>query len=143
MQKKKDLTATCGLACFLCDIYEENLTDEFAESVHAKLGVPKNEIACKGCRRQDGKHFHLPDGCATLECAKTRGVDLCCDCGDFPCAFLAPTADRAASLPHNTKLYNLCRIKKVGLDRWIEEEAETIRKKYFTGKFVMGRGQAD
>ncbi len=40
-------------------------------------------------------------------------------------------------------LYNLCRIKKVGLDRWIEEDAGDMRKKYFTGKFVMGRGQAD
>ncbi len=143
MQKKKDLTAPCGLACFLCDIYEGNLTDELAESLHARLGVPKNEIACKGCRKQDGKHFHLPQGCATLDCVKVKGVKLCCDCRDFPCAFLAPTAEKAAILPHNTKLYNLCRIKKMGLERWIGEEAAVIRKKYFTGPFVMGRGQAD
>ncbi len=143
MQKKKDLTAPCGLACFLCDIHEDNLTDELAESLHARLGVPKNEIACKGCRKQDGKHFHLPQGCATLDCVKKKGVKLCSDCRDFPCAFLAPTAEKAAILPHNTKLYNLCRIKKIGLERWIEEEAASIRKKYFAGPFVMGRGQAD
>jgi hypothetical protein len=41
------------------------------------------------------------------------------------------------------KLFNLCRIQKVGIDRWIEEEAGDIRKKYFTSKFVVGRGQAD
>jgi hypothetical protein len=143
MQKKKDLTAPCGLACFLCELYEGNLTDEFAEAIHVKYGVPKKEIACKGCRRQDGKHFHLPQGCATLDCAKAKGVALCCDCSDFPCAFLAPTADLAALRPHNTKLYNLCRIKKIGLEHWIEEEAGQIKKKYFNGKFVMGRGQAD
>ncbi len=143
MQKKKDLTAPCGLACFLCDLYEENLTEEFAESVHAKFGVPKDRIACKGCRRQDGKHFHLPNGCATRDCVKARGVKLCCDCADFPCAFLAPTADKAATLPHNIKLFNLCRIKKIGLERWINEEADQIRRKYFTLTFVMGRGQAD
>jgi hypothetical protein len=40
------------------------------------------------------------------------------------------------------KVYHLCRIKNVGLERWIEE-AWRIRKKYFTGKFVVGRGQAD
>jgi hypothetical protein len=40
------------------------------------------------------------------------------------------------------KLYNLCRIKKIGLDTWVEEEAEQIRKKYFTGRFVVGSGQA-
>jgi len=143
MQKKKELTAPCGLACFLCDVYEDNLTDELAESMHVKLGVPKKEIACKGCRQQNGKHFHLPQGCATLDCVKAKGVTLCCDCNDFPCAFLAPTADKAALLPHNIKLYNLCRIKKSGLERWIDEEAGQIRKKYFTGKFVMGRGQAN
>jgi hypothetical protein len=40
------------------------------------------------------------------------------------------------------KMYNLCRIKKVGLDPWIEEAGE-IRKKYFKGKFVVGKGQVD
>jgi hypothetical protein len=143
MKDKKALTAPCGLDCFNCHIYESNLTEELAELIHAKRGVPKEAIACKGCRQQDGKHYHLPQGCATLDCAKGKGVELCCDCEDFPCRLLAPIADQAAQYPHNFKLYNLCRIKKVGLDRWIEEEAGQIRKKYFTAKFVVGKGQAD
>lgn len=143
MKDKKALTASCGLACFLCDIHENNLTNELAELIHIKWSVPKEEIACKGCRQQDGKHFHIPHGCATLDCAKAKGVELCCECHDFPCAFLAPTADQAAVYPHNTKLFNLCRIKKVGIERWIEAEAGQIRKKYFKAKFIMGRGQAD
>ena len=77
-----------------------------------------------------------------VELCKRKGVEFCCDCDDFPCEFLAPTADKAAQYPHNMKVYNLCRIKKVGLERWIEEEAGQIRKKYFTGKFVVGKGQA-
>jgi len=143
MKDLKALTAPCGLDCFNCDIHESNLTDELAELIHVKLGVPKEGIACKGCRQQDGKHYHLPHGCATLDCAKSKGVELCSDCGDFPCLLLAPIADQAAKYPHNMKLYNLCRIKKVGLERWIEEEAGQIRKKYFTAKFVVGKGQAD
>jgi hypothetical protein len=51
-------------------------------------------------------------------------------------------ADLAAIRPHNLKVYNLCRIKKIGLDRWIEEAGQ-IRKNYFTGKFVMGKGHGD
>ncbi|MDA8388742.1 MAG: DUF3795 domain-containing protein [Nitrospiraceae bacterium] len=141
MTDKRALTAPCGMDCFNCLIHESNLTEEVAESVHAKWGVPKEKIACKGCRQQDGKHFHLPDGCATLDCVKATGVGLCCDCDDFPCAYLAPTADGAAQYPHNIKLYNLCRIKKIGIERWIEEAGRT-RKKYFTGKFVVGKGQA-
>ncbi len=143
MKDKKALTAPCGLDCFNCELYEDNLTDEFIEKVHSKMGVPKEEIACKGCRRQDGKHFHLPNGCATLDCVKAKNVDLCSECNDFPCALLAPTADQANRYPHNFKIFNLCRIKKVGLERWIEEEAGEIRKKYFTHKFVVGKGQAD
>ncbi len=144
MDERVALTAPCGLDCFNCQILEANLTDEIIGPFHTKFGVPKEAIACRGCRQQDGKHFHLPpDGCATLDCVKAKGVDLCCDCDDFPCAFLAPTADQAARFPHNMKLYNLCRIQKVGLERWIEEEAESIRKKYFTGTFAVGKGQAD
>jgi hypothetical protein len=138
------LTAPCGLDCFNCEIYETNLTDQVAELIRSKIGVPKDEISCKGCRLQDGKHFHLSsEGCATLNCAREKKVDFCCDCSDFPCSLLAPLADGADRYPHNMKLYNLCRIKKVGVNRWIEDEAGNIRTKYFKGKFVVGRGQAD
>jgi hypothetical protein len=141
MKDKKLLTAPCGLGCFICFLYENNLTDDLAEMIHKKMGVPKAEIACKGCRIQNGKHFHLPQGCATLDCAKAKGVHFCSDCTDFPCAYLAPVAELAAERPHNMKLYNLCRIKKVGLERWIEE-AEQINKKYFSAKFMVGKGQS-
>ena len=144
ISEKRKLTAPCGLDCFNCDIYEANLTDEMAEFIHTKLGVPKESIACKGCRQQDGKHFHLPsEGCATLNCAKDKGVEFCCDCEEFPCSLLAPLADEAQRYPHNFKLFNLCRIRKVGIDRWIEEEAAEIRKKYFTHKFRVGLGHSD
>jgi len=144
METKKALTAPCGLDCFNCELYERNLTDKLVDIFHTKMGIPKEAIPCKGCRQQDGKHFHLPaEGCATLNCAKARDIDLCCNCNDFPCAFLAPVADQAARYPHNMKVYNLGRIKNVGIERWIEEEAGNIRKKYFTGTFVVGKGQAD
>ncbi len=143
MKNKKEFTAPCGMDCFNCEIHETNLTGEVAETLHGKYGWPKEEIACKGCRKQNGKHIHLPEGCPTLDCVKTRGVDLCCNCNEFPCSFLAPVADLASLRPHNMKAYNLCRIKKVGLERWLQEEADPSRKKYFTAKFVAGKGQAD
>ncbi len=144
MKDKNALTAPCGLDCFNCELYEDNLTKEFAELIHTKLGIKHEEIPCKGCCQQDGNHYHLPpEGCATLTCVKAKGVDLCCDCDDFPCVLLAPTADKAAQYPHNMKVYNLCRIKKLGLESWIENESGQIRAKYFKGKFIVGKGQAD
>ena len=140
MTNKKELTAPCGLDCFNCELYEENLNEQMAQFMHEKTGVPREAISCKGCRAQDGKHFHIPDGCTTLNCVKEKGVDFCSDCGDFPCAMLAPLADGADRFPHNFKLYNLCRIKKVGIDAWIEESFD-IRRKYFKEKFIVGKGQ--
>jgi hypothetical protein len=143
MMDKKALTAPCGLDCFNCEIYEENLTDDFAEFIIKKIGVSKEEIPCKGCRQQDGKHYHLPaEGCATLNCVKSKGVELCCDCGDFPCSLLAPTADGAAIYPHNMKAYNLCRLKRIGHECWIKE-VDQIRKNYYSKNFVVGKGHAD
>jgi hypothetical protein len=72
-----------------------------------------------------------------------KKVTLCCDCDEFPCAFLDPTTDQAALYPYNMKVLNLCRIKKVGLENSIEKEAGNIRSRYFKGKFVVGKGQAD
>ncbi len=143
MKDKKALTAPCGLDCFNCLIHESNMTDEIATMVSTMMKIPKESVGpCKGCRQQDGKHFHLPDGCATLDCVKANGVQFCSDCNDFPCPRLAPVADLADQRPHNIKLYNLCRIKKSGIERWIEEAGQ-IRKGYFTGKFIVGKGQAD
>lgn len=143
MKSKKELTAPCGLGCFICDFHEDNVTAELLELIHSKMGIPKADIPCKGCRAQDAKHFHLPDGCRTLDCVKAKGVDLCCNCADFPCLYLAPTADQAGRYPHNMKVYNLCRIRKIGLQKWADEEAGPIREKYFKGKFVVGKGQAE
>ena len=142
MKNKRTLTAPCGLDCFNCEIFGENLTDEFAELIHQKFGVSKEEIPCSGCREQDGKHYHLAGGCKTLDCAKDKGVEFCCDCKDFPCALLAPLSDGAATYPHNLKVYNLCRIKAMGIEKWIAESVQ-IRKKYFTSKFCVGSGQAE
>ena len=141
MKDKRALVSPCGLDCFNCEIYEDNLADQLANLIHEKMGVPKQAIPCKGCHLQDGEHYHIPpEGCATLDCVKAKGVELCCDCDDSPCAYLAPTADGAALAPHNTKIYNLCWIGKVGVERWIEEVGET-RERYFTARFVVGRGQ--
>ncbi len=143
MEDKRELTAPCGLDCFNCELYVDNITAEFV-SIFEKKGVKADAVPCKGCRAQDGCHFHLGEaGCDTLDCAKEKGVALCSECEDFPCSLLAPLADQAAVYPHNMKLYNLCRIKLNGIERWIDEEAGQIRQAYFGKKFVVGKGQAD
>ena len=140
MSDKRHLIAPCGLDCWNCELFEDNVTDEIV-ALFVSRGVPAAAVPCRGCRDEEGCHFHLGEsGCATLDCVKEKNVELCSDCDEFPCELLAPLADQAARFPHNMKVYNLCRIRLVGLDRWIEEEAGDIRRAYFNQTFVVGRG---
>ena len=43
MKDKRDLAAPCGLDCFNCEIYEDNLTYELARAIPEKLGVSNEE----------------------------------------------------------------------------------------------------
>ncbi|MCX7745639.1 MAG: DUF3795 domain-containing protein [Clostridia bacterium] len=136
---KKDLTAPCGIDCFNCDLFELNL-DESKKEMYAKaFNLAVDHVACKGCRVQGGCRLHW-QSCETFDCVKERGMEFCFECSDFPCGKLMPCADGAGKYPHNMKLYNLCRMKQIGVEEWAEREAAEIRKKYFKGKFVVGSG---
>jgi len=44
---------------------------------------------------------------------------------------------------NNSRMAGTTTFFRRDVQRWIEEEAGQIRKKYFTGKFLVGKGQAD
>jgi len=136
---KKWLTAPCGLPCFICDIYEGNISEEMKQQVSNFLKIPIEETPCKGCRDEKGKcKFGDKNNCPAWDCVQEKKVNYCSECYEFPCVKLRPTKN-GAEFPHNIKLYNLCRIKLIGIDKWIEE-AEEIQKLYYEGKFVVGKG---
>lgn len=136
---KIDLTASCGLDCFNCPILQDNINDEMKQRMAAATGVNPEEVPCKGCLGQQGR-FPWLSGCATYQCVMDKGLRFCFECSDFPCPKLQPAADGAARFPHNMKVYNLCRMKAVGVDKWAEEEAHQIRDRYYNGKFKVGLG---
>jgi hypothetical protein len=134
-----ELTAPCGLDCFNCELLESNLTQERRATFAAAFKIPPAEIACRGCRIEGGCKFSA-GGCPTRACVLDRGLAFCSQCDDFPCARLMPVRDGADRYPHNIKLYNLCRIQAVGLQRWAQEEAREVRERYFHGTFRPGHG---
>ena len=137
---RQTLTAPCGLDCFNCPVFEGNsgsMTAETKEKMSQHLRIPPEEVACKGCKPEQGR-CRFSQNCATWACTQEKGVSFCFECGEFPCGLLAPSAQGAA-YPHNMKVYNLCRMKLIGLDAWIEE-ASAIRRRYYDGKFVIGQG---
>lgn len=135
------VVAPCGIDCFNCEIYETNVTDAYQERFSKMFNVPKEKISCKGCIGGSKCLFLELQGktCKTLDCINEKGHQLCNECSEFPCANLMPIADGADRYPHNMKVYNLCRMKTVGVEAWCEEVAG-IRHAYFNKKMVIGEG---
>jgi hypothetical protein len=133
------LTAPCGIDCFNCELFEDNITVELRDTMAKMRGMPPESVPCKGCRVQ-GNCTIYTEPCPTRACVSERGIHFCSQCDDFPCMRLLPSPGAAGRFPHNMKLFNLCRIQAVGVHRWAEEEAASIRKRYFTGVFKPGHG---
>jgi len=71
------------------------------------------------------------------KCIAGKKIGFCCGCDDFPCDNLHPCADKASERPHNTKVCNLCRIKKMGLENWAQNKSKGVRDTYFKGQFKL------
>jgi hypothetical protein len=127
------------LDCFNCEVFEENITEEMKKQFALKIKKDPEEIACKGCRTERGcKLLVLP--CETIKCVEDKKLEFCFECNEFPCVKLQPAKEGADRFPHNYKVFNLCRIKAAGVEKWAEEEAGLIRKRYYLGKLILGSG---
>ncbi|MBI5487339.1 MAG: DUF3795 domain-containing protein [Deltaproteobacteria bacterium] len=120
-------------------VQHANLTPQVRDRLAAAFKRDPVTIACKGCREQ-GNCSVLDEPCATRACVGERRVAYCFECADFPCRRLMPLAAGADRRPHNVKVYNLCRMKAVGVAAWAEREADDVRKRYYTGAFRIGTG---
>ncbi len=134
------MTAPCGLDCFNCTFYlarEDSEAMKQLEIWSEQLNVPTEIMLCRGCRNHDGqiplqlRLFGADHRCAAYQCSAAKKVTFCGECDDFPCDYLHPLADKAETLPHNTKVFNLCLINKMGLEKWAESKAAEVRKAYF------------
>ena len=141
-----EMTAPCGLACFQCRYYLANDNEEDREVLNRDLrlnGIPAEIWPCKGCRNQKGvleSHklfFNRSEPCQPYKCTSEKNIDFCYECSDFPCDHLHPCADRATLVPHNTKVFNLCLIKKMGLESWAKHKAAAVHEAYFHRWFKL------
>ena len=139
MNTREQAVAPCGIDCFHCEMYGDNMNDRMKAMAATIQKIDISEVVpCKGCREQKGCIIHPQ--CDTLDCITAKKHTFCYECSDFPCNCLHPAADRAERLPHNLKVYNLCRIKNIGLKKWIESESTESRLRYYKGTIVIGAG---
>ena len=130
------MTAPCGLPCFECYLYLAQFDQEMADMIAGVLNLPPEEVRCRGCRAEDGQCAHLAMECRVYQCVQKKGMPTCAECEDFPCDYLHPYADQAMK-PHKSKVYHLCRIRKVGLEKWAREEAGGILDTDSYGKWTL------
>ena len=133
------MTAPCGLDCFNCPMYLANKNEKLRNVIAEKLNIPLEMAVCRGCRNESGTiaFLNMTEPCSVYKCSENRGINFCCDCFEFPCDHLHPYADKASQFPHNTKVFNLCLIKKMGLEAWAKEKAKNVKDTYFKGKFKL------
>jgi len=135
----RHLTAPCGLDCFNCLLYLAGRDEEMRKKVAERMKVPPEMAQCRGCRDEGGTiaFVGMTGPCNVYRCITAKGLSLCSECDDFPCDYLHPYADLAAQRPHNTKVFNLCLIKKMGIEAWAEKKAGQVRETYFKGKLSL------
>ena len=135
--QEKALVAPCGIYCGACRRYQARTDKALRKQIAEQKGVPVEEIyVCAGCRSMRGR-VKMAGGepvCDTYACAvDDKKVEFCYQCDDFPCLKLAPCLYLAQRSPHNTKIYSLIWLQKLGIDALIEKYPE-ILKQYRQGK---------
>ena len=135
-EEERTLIAPCGLYCGGCRRYQARTDKALRKQIAEQQGVPVEEVfVCAGCRPMRGR-VRIAGGepvCDTYACALNKKVEFCYQCEDFPCLKLAPCADRAREIPHNTKVYNLILLQKLGIDAWLDRY-ESLLRQYRKGK---------
>jgi hypothetical protein len=135
----RQMTSPCGMDCFNCPAYLAKDDIKIRGEISEKLKLPVERAYCPGCRNEEGIISLLGDQipCDVFRCTNEKGIAFCYECSDFPCDHLHPYADQASSRQHNTKLFNLCLIKKMGLEHWAENKALNVKKTYFKGSLKV------
>ena len=93
---------------------------------------------CKGCRTLEGQILDFPV-CKTFQCITEKGHEFCFECNDFPCEKLQTIVNFEIFAPHNSKIYNLLMIQKLGLSKW-DKICEDKSDLYYKGKKVKYGG---
>jgi hypothetical protein len=136
--ERLNMVAPCGIDCGICEMHTLTENDSLYLTM-IQRGIPKEKLPCPGCRAVEGNCPVKPTVCDTWKCVGENELEFCSGCTDFPCNRLQPAADRADLLPHNLKVFNLCKISQIGLKAFTEQSAE-IKLKYYRGKIVVGNG---
>jgi|GEM_PF-2155973 len=127
------LVSPCGIYCGDCAVYRVKDNPALIPALLSN-GLTEDQFPCPGCRAVEGMCPHLEGRCENFICATNHEVQMCFECGEFPCEKLHPAADRANSLPHNMKMYQAVRCES--LDRASAPDQAAL----FHGQDILRKG---
>lgn len=108
----------CGIYCGACSVYMSGATGHHDGFVACLGSVPKEEIACSGCKSE--KLYAGCRLCKFRDCAVSKGIAHCVDCVDYPCKMYKQWQSVAKFLPHVSEAApSLTVIKCDGVDTWL------------------------
>lgn len=123
----RKLAAPCGLYCGACSILagvrrnDRTFLEMAALGVAEYLGHPvkAEDLQCEGCF-SSVLAVSCRD-CPIRQCALSRGLTGCAECGDFPCPVI--TAFNNDGMPHHAEvLENIRRWREIGVGAWAAEQ---------------------
>jgi hypothetical protein len=122
---KKELLAPCGLYCGVCAIHiadrDNNLKfKERLVDVYKPFSKTIEDIKCEGClTERTDDIFGYCKICPIRDCIKSKEIEGCFQCNDFPCKFI-----ESFPIPVGKKviLRAIPRWKEIGTEKWVEEE---------------------
>jgi hypothetical protein len=81
--KPLQLLGICGVYCGACTTFRAyNDKDQDLVKWEIKMGMPRDEIICKGCRSELLNKWC--SDCKFRKCVKNKGVNNCFECRFFP-----------------------------------------------------------
>lgn len=118
-KEKKSLLGICGVYCGACTTYRAyNDKDPALVEWEVHMGMPPDEIFCKGCG--SGSVNKWCSRCQFRTCVAQKGISFCFECTDFPCKRLVAFSK---TRPHRTLgLRNLYKLKEMPFEEWIKQQ---------------------
>jgi hypothetical protein len=115
----KKLAAPCGLYCGACIAY----------SVKDCHGCGCNCGAC------DAIEHHK--SCEIYKCCVQKAhLEACCECENFPCSLLIRFCNDPVWRTHLAVIENLRRRKKIGSDKWLEEQEQVWKNQRYLNRWL-------
>jgi len=120
----------CGIYCGACEVMNAKSDEEKARVMNLYDNQPgwphptPEQIHCSGCKTDDV--FVNCSKCPFRSCAKSKEVEFCIECDEFPCEPYNQLETAAGQMPllmhlkANTR--NQEYIKANGVDKWLADQ---------------------